>query len=213
MLASFPGLPRLQFLIACSVQVIKNWSRGRPGDETNPCLEFIIPIEIERGNKRKELGTKLRNNAHLVSIVPSLFYCLVSFPFSRNFIPSPGHLHHLVTPQSSDVVRIDTGVRQGEREHTSQASRGGEGGRRVDPRGHVHVHNHSTHATPFLHMHVTCSLPNSHTHSHTLTGDEVSEYYDPMIAKLVVWGQDRTTALKQLTESLQRYQVDTHTYT
>ena len=77
----------------------------------------------------------------------------------------------------------------------------------MDPRGYVHVHNHSTHA--FLHMHVTCSLPNSHT----LTGDEVSEYYDPMIAKLVVWGQDRTTALKQLTESLQRYQVDTHTYT
>ena len=34
-----------------------------------------------------------------------------------------------------------------------------------------------------------------------------------MIAKLVVWGQDRTAALKQLTESLQRYQVDTHTYT
>ena len=51
----------------------------------------------------------------------------------------------------------------------------------------------------------------THTHSHT--GDEVSEYYDPMIAKLVVWGQDRTAALKQLTKSLQRYQVDTHTYT
>jgi len=38
-------------------------------------------------------------------------------------------------------------------------------------------------------------------------GDEVSEYYDPMIAKLVVWGQDRTAALKKLTESLHRYQV------
>ena len=33
-LASFPGLPRLQFLIACSImQAIKNWSRGRPGNE------------------------------------------------------------------------------------------------------------------------------------------------------------------------------------
>ena len=36
--ASFPGLPRLQFLIACSIrfcilQAIKNWSWGRPGNE------------------------------------------------------------------------------------------------------------------------------------------------------------------------------------
>ena len=30
MVASFPGLPRLQFLI---LQAIKNWSRGRPGNE------------------------------------------------------------------------------------------------------------------------------------------------------------------------------------
>jgi len=46
--------------------------------------------------------------------------------------------------------------------------------------------------------------------THTLTGDEVSEYYDPLIAKLVVWGQDRTAALKKLTESLHRYQVGLH---
>ena len=31
-LASFPGLLRLQF---CILQVIKNWSRGRPGNEVN----------------------------------------------------------------------------------------------------------------------------------------------------------------------------------
>ena len=31
-LASFPGLPRLQF---CILQVIKNWSRGKPGNEVN----------------------------------------------------------------------------------------------------------------------------------------------------------------------------------
>ena len=39
MLASFPGLPRLQFLIACGMQLqaIKNWSRGRPGNEARVC--------------------------------------------------------------------------------------------------------------------------------------------------------------------------------
>ena len=33
-IASFPGLPHLQFLIACSIlQAIKNWRNGRPGNE------------------------------------------------------------------------------------------------------------------------------------------------------------------------------------
>ena len=38
-------------------------------------------------------------------------------------------------------------------------------------------------------------------------GDEVTSYYDPMIAKLVVWAEDRTTALKKLRDSLLNYQV------
>ena len=44
-LASFPGLPRLQF---CILQVIKNWSRGRPGNEVNrpriyPSATSLVP--------------------------------------------------------------------------------------------------------------------------------------------------------------------------
>ncbi len=38
-------------------------------------------------------------------------------------------------------------------------------------------------------------------------GDEVSVYYDPMIAKLVVWGKDRDTALLKLRKCLAEYQV------
>ena len=41
-----------------------------------------------------------------------------------------------------------------------------------------------------------------------LLGDDVSPYYDPMIAKLVVWSEDRTSALKKLTDSLHNYQVN-----
>ena len=42
--ASFPGLPRVQFLIACSMQklqAIKNWSRGRPGNEARLKVDMV----------------------------------------------------------------------------------------------------------------------------------------------------------------------------
>jgi len=38
-------------------------------------------------------------------------------------------------------------------------------------------------------------------------GDEITQFYDPMIAKLVVWGEDRASALRQLRESLANYQI------
>ena len=38
-------------------------------------------------------------------------------------------------------------------------------------------------------------------------GDEVSIYYDPMIAKLVVWGENRELALRKLVSCLDRYHI------
>jgi 3-methylcrotonyl-CoA carboxylase alpha subunit len=38
-------------------------------------------------------------------------------------------------------------------------------------------------------------------------GDEISQYYDPMIAKLVAWGEDRGEALRQLRAALAECQV------
>ena len=38
-------------------------------------------------------------------------------------------------------------------------------------------------------------------------GDEVSVHYDPMIAKLVVWGEDRTDALMKMRANLADYNV------
>jgi 3-methylcrotonyl-CoA carboxylase alpha subunit len=38
-------------------------------------------------------------------------------------------------------------------------------------------------------------------------GDTVSVFYDPMIAKLIVWGEDRDTALRQLREALAQTDV------
>jgi len=38
-------------------------------------------------------------------------------------------------------------------------------------------------------------------------GDDVSQYYDPMIAKLVVWGADRQAALDKMSQKLSEYRV------
>ena len=38
-------------------------------------------------------------------------------------------------------------------------------------------------------------------------GDEVSPYYDPMISKLIVWGEDRRQCLSTLKNALQQYQI------
>jgi len=43
-------------------------------------------------------------------------------------------------------------------------------------------------------------------------GDEVSVHYDPMIAKLVVWGQDRTDALMKMRAQLANYNVSANEY-
>lgn len=43
--------------------------------------------------------------------------------------------------------------------------------------------------------------------SSCILGDEVSVHYDPMIAKLVVWAEDREAALRKLRYSLRQYNV------
>lgn len=39
-------------------------------------------------------------------------------------------------------------------------------------------------------------------------GDEVSVYYDPMIAKLIVWDENRDKALRRLSTALSQYHID-----
>ena len=70
---------------------------------------------------------------------------------NNEFLPSTGTLRLLRTPKENDVVRVDTGV---------------------------------------------------------VEGDEVSVFYDPMIAKLVVWGENRGIALKRLISALGDYYID-----
>ncbi|OPJ78993.1 methylcrotonoyl-CoA carboxylase subunit alpha, mitochondrial isoform A [Patagioenas fasciata monilis] len=62
-------------------------------------------------------------------------------------------------------------------------------------------------AGPLLHL--STPPPDSFTRIETgvRQGDEVSVHYDPMIAKLVVWAEDRQAALRKLRYSLRQYNI------
>lgn len=57
--------------------------------------------------------------------------------------------------------------------------------------------------------HLSTPLPNNFVRVETgvRQSDEVSVHYDPMIAKLVVWGETRSQALNSLTARLREYHV------
>ncbi|WP_026374716.1 acetyl-CoA carboxylase biotin carboxylase subunit [Aestuariibacter salexigens] len=50
--------------------------------------------------------------------------------------------------------------------------------------------------------------PNVRVDTGVSQGDEVSVYYDPMIAKLIVWDENRDKALARLCQSLRQYHIE-----
>ncbi|WP_449369289.1 acetyl/propionyl/methylcrotonyl-CoA carboxylase subunit alpha [Vogesella facilis] len=58
-------------------------------------------------------------------------------------------------------------------------------------------------------LHLVPPVENAHVRVDTgvLQGDTISPFYDPMIAKLIVWGETREAALQQLDAALAAYQV------
>jgi len=58
-------------------------------------------------------------------------------------------------------------------------------------------------------IHLSTPAANDHTRIDTgvREGDEVSVYYDPMIAKLVTWDADRSLALRRMRTALEQFQV------
>ena len=69
---------------------------------------------------------------------------------ARDFLPSVGEIRHLHAPRESPTVRVDTGVRR---------------------------------------------------------GDRITQYYDSLIAKLVVWGADRAATLRTLQSALDEFEL------
>jgi 3-methylcrotonyl-CoA carboxylase alpha subunit len=57
------------------------------------------------------------------------------------------------------------------------------------------------------HLHQPTETPNIRVDTGVREGDAISPHYDPMIAKLIVWGEDRAAALQRLSQALAEYQV------
>uniref|UniRef100_A0A8C5D1F2 Uncharacterized protein n=1 Tax=Gadus morhua TaxID=8049 RepID=A0A8C5D1F2_GADMO len=62
-------------------------------------------------------------------------------------------------------------------------------------------------AGPLLHLSTPPEEAETRIETGVREGDEVSAHYDPMIAKLVVWGRDRSSALKKLRYCLRQYNI------
>jgi 3-methylcrotonyl-CoA carboxylase alpha subunit len=71
----------------------------------------------------------------------------------------------------------------------------------------VSVSNFLPDTGPLLHVNTPDVSENVRLETGFIQGDEVSVHYDPMIAKLVVRGEDRNDALRVLKRALDSYNV------
>ncbi|NXU55655.1 MCCA carboxylase, partial [Turnix velox] len=62
-------------------------------------------------------------------------------------------------------------------------------------------------AGPLLHLSTPPADSSTRIETGVRQGDEVSVHYDPMIAKLVVWAEDRQAALRKLRYNLHQYNI------
>lgn len=117
----------------------------------HPVTELITGVDLVEWQLRVAAGETLPKTQADVAINGHAFEARIYAEDPANdFLPVTGVLKYLKTPETSDVVRVDTGVIQ---------------------------------------------------------GDEISVHYDPMIAKLIVWGRDRNEALRRMSRSLSQYHI------
>ena len=118
----------------------------------HPVTEMITNEDLVQWQLTVAEGKALPKTQHELVLSGHAFEARIYAEDPDNeFLPCTGTLNLLRPPVQTEVVRVDTGVRE---------------------------------------------------------GDEVSVYYDPMIAKLVVWGESREIALKRLIHALNNYYIE-----
>ncbi|CAL1679728.1 unnamed protein product [Lasius platythorax] len=117
----------------------------------HPVTEAITGLDLVEWQLKVANGEELPLKQEQITLNGHAFEARIYAENPRNgFLPGAGQLLFLKPPQTTDNVRVETGVRQ---------------------------------------------------------NDEVSVHYDPMIAKLVVWGKDRIEALNILRAKLNEYNI------
>ncbi len=117
----------------------------------HPVTEMITGIDLVEWQIRVAAGQALPLEQNQIPLNGhSIEVRVYAEDPDKGFLPSIGTLSHFSPPPSSDHVRIDTGVGQ---------------------------------------------------------GDSVSPYYDPMLAKLIVWGETREQACERMLDALADFQV------
>jgi len=66
----------------------------------------------------------------------------------------------------------------------------------------------ATNTTSAIPKEATAEPPHVRIDSGVYEGGEVSIFYDPMISKLITWGEDRDTAIDRMHTALDQYQID-----
>ena len=117
----------------------------------HPVTEYITGQDLVEWQLRVASGENLPKTQEQLAIKGHAFEARIYAEDPNNdFLPQTGTLTYLSTPEESEFVRVDTGVRQ---------------------------------------------------------GDDVSVFYDPMIAKLIVWDENREKALKRMAKALSEYRI------
>nr|KAF7396822.1 hypothetical protein H0235_016359 [Vespula pensylvanica] len=117
----------------------------------HPVTEVITGLDLVEWQLKVAAGGVLPLEQEKIHLRGHAFEARIYAETPRNnFLPGAGNLFYLRTPETSETVRVETGVRQ---------------------------------------------------------NDDVLVHYDPMIAKLVVWGSDRNEALRILRSKLCEYNV------
>lgn len=123
-------------------------------------------------------------------------------------------VEHPVTEMvtGEDLVRWQIVVAEGGKLPLTQA----EVEERIKSRGHaiearIYAEDPSMNFIPstgkLLHLRTPVETASVRIDAGFVEGDEVSSHYDPMIAKLIVSGPDRTSALQSLATALEQYEV------
>ncbi len=158
----------------------------------HPVTEMITGLDLVEWMIRIAAGEKLPITQSEVALdgwaMESRVYA--ENPF-KNFMPSSGRLTHYRPPKSTDDGVVDEHVHDA---HVHDAH--------IDVGEHAAEHSH-VHAAPHAHHRAARVRVDSGVEA----GSESSRFYDPMLAKLVVWGADRAAAIAAMRQALDEYYI------